>query len=559
MCKFRLTCKIAIAILVWNGSSALATVYDSDGSAADVQRIHDTLAADGDRITLPAGTFSWTARLNITKGITLQGQTTIDGAGTSNPIIVDATIIQDNTPRTGNTPGIIDAQMNATQSFRLVSITFVSGANAVYANGSGAIRLLGYGNSPNTSIRVDHCHFDGLYHPYVLWVYGWVYGVDDHNVFNCRPASLSHLVWHHLWGGTSQANGNGSWADYPWFGTEKFWFIEDNTITGNGPVTSGNIDAKQGGRYVFRHNYCNNARENGHGTEGGPQRGVRAIESYNNTYNWTVHYGGSELRSGSYLTHDNYSTGIEPNNDIAPMAAALQRVLGAQAGPNFPPAAGQTVWDQNADADGVTPVAAGLSGYLFYSGSANACAPVGGHGVVTVQVNPGWSPNQWVNYGIHNATQSDHRSGYITGNTSDTIFYTTYGGSPPLVPLSFLAGDILQIYNPLVIMDQPGRGKGDQLAGATNVVNTALGNLPAWPRNQREPICTWNNSWTNGALTRALSFGGSGYPTIIAGADFFNLCIGFPADSTPPEVANTYAVALNGVAYTGPFTYPHPL
>ncbi len=175
MCKFRLTCKIAIAILIWNGSSALATVYDSDGSAADVQRIHDTLAADGDRITLPAGTFSWTARLNITKGITLQGQTTIDGAGTSNPIIVDATIIQDNTPRTGNTPGIIDAQMNATQSFRLVGITFVSGANAVYANGSGAIRLLGYGNSPNTSIRVDHCHFDGLYHPYVLWVYG-IYG-----------------------------------------------------------------------------------------------------------------------------------------------------------------------------------------------------------------------------------------------------------------------------------------------------------------------------------------------------------------------------------------------
>jgi hypothetical protein len=38
------------------------------------------------RIMVPAGAFSWTARLNITKGITIQGQRTISGAGTANPI-----------------------------------------------------------------------------------------------------------------------------------------------------------------------------------------------------------------------------------------------------------------------------------------------------------------------------------------------------------------------------------------------------------------------------------------------------------------------------------------
>jgi hypothetical protein len=43
-------------------------------------RIHDTQAGDGDTIMVPAGTFSWTARLNITKGITIQGQRTISGA-----------------------------------------------------------------------------------------------------------------------------------------------------------------------------------------------------------------------------------------------------------------------------------------------------------------------------------------------------------------------------------------------------------------------------------------------------------------------------------------------
>jgi hypothetical protein len=36
-----------------------ATVYYSDGSAANVQLLHDTLAQDGDTITVPTGTFTW--------------------------------------------------------------------------------------------------------------------------------------------------------------------------------------------------------------------------------------------------------------------------------------------------------------------------------------------------------------------------------------------------------------------------------------------------------------------------------------------------------------------
>ena len=30
------------------------------------------------------------------------------------------------------------------------------------------------------------------------------------------------------------ANGNGAWADFPYYGSDKFWFIEDNTIKGTG-------------------------------------------------------------------------------------------------------------------------------------------------------------------------------------------------------------------------------------------------------------------------------------------------------------------------------------
>jgi len=60
-------------MLTWSGFSALGAVYNSDGTAASVQYLHDNLAHDGDTITLPAGMFTWTSGVHLTKGITLQG------------------------------------------------------------------------------------------------------------------------------------------------------------------------------------------------------------------------------------------------------------------------------------------------------------------------------------------------------------------------------------------------------------------------------------------------------------------------------------------------------
>jgi hypothetical protein len=52
--------------------SAFATVYNSDGSAADVIA-KQTLGSNGDTITLPAGTFTWSIPVPILKAIKLQG------------------------------------------------------------------------------------------------------------------------------------------------------------------------------------------------------------------------------------------------------------------------------------------------------------------------------------------------------------------------------------------------------------------------------------------------------------------------------------------------------
>src|SRR6187200_3347554 len=99
-----------------------ATVYHSDGSEANVQAIHDTNAHDGDTITLPAGTFIWTTRVNLTKGITISGQTTITGAGTANCTANDQTIIIDEVSRTGG--ALLRASIPAGKSFRLTGVTF---------------------------------------------------------------------------------------------------------------------------------------------------------------------------------------------------------------------------------------------------------------------------------------------------------------------------------------------------------------------------------------------------------------------------------------------------
>ena len=287
---------IAAGLSFLAASNSFGTVWPSDGTetghnyaGGSVQWVHDNQAQNGDKITLPSGIFHYTTTLNITKGITIQGTTVISGTA-RNPVINDGTIIKDDTPR--NSP-IIKVTMSPSQSFRLTGLTFTYGASTAYGSTNGAVHLQSTGASPNTSMRLDHCHFDRLYQGKLIWISGRNFGVADHNVMECRN-SQSFYMWSEKYGGTGQYNGNGAWADYPWFGTNKFFFIEDNTILGNGTnVLSGNTDSVYGARYVMRHNYFQNAKPNSHGTEGGAARGHRCWEVYDNTFNWTISATGS--------------------------------------------------------------------------------------------------------------------------------------------------------------------------------------------------------------------------------------------------------------------------
>src|SRR5262249_58977191 len=71
------------------------------------------------------------------------------------------------------------------------------------------------------------------------------------------------------WGGGSNNYGDGSWAAPTNFGSEKFLFIEDNTITNLGRIqTAGIIDCDDGGRHVSRFNtFKKCAMISGHATD----------------------------------------------------------------------------------------------------------------------------------------------------------------------------------------------------------------------------------------------------------------------------------------------------
>ena len=108
---------LPFVILILSSFSAFATVYHSDGSAINVQYIHDTQAVNGDTITIPAGSFSWTTHVNIRKAVIIQGQTTTD---TVNGTAIDRTNLVDNLVRVPGGQGYFHISNGA----RITGITF---------------------------------------------------------------------------------------------------------------------------------------------------------------------------------------------------------------------------------------------------------------------------------------------------------------------------------------------------------------------------------------------------------------------------------------------------
>src|SRR6476646_6415369 len=101
--RLRFLARVGVARLVTGifltvlGHTEATVVRAASPSRSDVGTAIAT-ARDGDTVEVPSGTASWTSTLEITKGITIQGATTITGTR-DDPRVSDATIIVDDVPR----------------------------------------------------------------------------------------------------------------------------------------------------------------------------------------------------------------------------------------------------------------------------------------------------------------------------------------------------------------------------------------------------------------------------------------------------------------------------
>jgi hypothetical protein len=486
-------------------------------------------ASDGDTVTVPAGTATWSSQLTITKNITLQG------AG------IGQTIIYDNSPKGTSSQHLLLARLSKDKPlFRLTGFQFSVPANpspsAVASSdyGTGVLEFQGGSTAAENPLvvgmtsqfRFDHCKLDrlvgvGMTFRNILGVVDHVEWIDSGRT-NATTASYwggwqGACVYSDKWGG--QAWGNGSWADDSSWGSNRFLFFEDCTLTGlERNQIFPEIDGFEGARFVVRHCTFNDADQGGHGTET-PGRGTRAKEIYNNTFiSSHAGKGPAQLRSGTELIHDNRYTNFTGAQGLKAYRLFAPKEWGY--------ADGRNPYDEN----GVL-VAGGT--HTGPSGSrtltdANHTFPSSydgrADGVYYIVKNLDQLAT------LMNGTQAPVQS-FIRLVGAHTI---NDGGSDATA-LNWNTGNRYEIWTVKTVLDQPGQGKGLLLVGGPPLIGSPA--QPAtWPQAgyPREPIYSWNNLDSNGMQLNVLA----GEPGLMAGRDYLN--------STPKP------------GYT-PYTYPHPL
>jgi hypothetical protein len=279
------------------------TISAATCNAADVQRAIGQASA-GDTVLIPAGTCTWSTTVTWTA----PANTTLRGAG--NESIVgggDATVIIDDLNRQSYDAGVLEISVNSTGTFRLMGLTVRPSGNAYAMTSNGHVRISG---DNGAHLRIDHVHLDRPNLKGILTGGGKLYGVIDHTLCDMAYAGVCMQYFATSWGGGD--HGDGSWSDGTTLGSERFIYVEDNVINGNG--VGGVQDSYLGSRFVIRYNTINRAATQTHPTGGsGRGRGTRAWEIYGNTFTAPTS-GGSEfnmffLSSGTGVIWGNTTTG----------------------------------------------------------------------------------------------------------------------------------------------------------------------------------------------------------------------------------------------------------
>jgi hypothetical protein len=423
-----------------------AGAHESDGTPANIQAIHDSASTvDGDTIMIPAGTFTWTTGVSITKRITLKGR----GVGVS--------IIRDN---------VDGAQLLVFRDgSRITGIEFADGGRTPYAVApAGAIKGNGAG------WRVDHCKFDHVQGQFVSE--NGLGSVIDHNDFHFTGTGYI-AVYNSNYGGRSY--GEGSAIAPSNFGTNDFVFIEDNDLRHDNSSYAA-VDAFAGARYVLRYNMMYNSRQGGHGTEGQRSRGVRAVENYGNTHINTEVGLIANIRGGVQLIYDNHVQ----SGPISEWAISAHSHRMFQRSPIWGGADGKNGIDQN------------VAGGPFLSGTAAAASS----GLSVRVTGANWTENRWAGYSLIRTTnvgglnEACSKFSFVKSNDANTLYFSGNGGYT--CDLAFSAQDALQLWKVDHVIDQPGR------SGGSIFTTSPPQPLPGGNDQVTEPCYIWNNTDSSG-------------------------------------------------------------
>lgn len=309
------------------------TVYNSNGSAANVQQIHNTQAVDGDTITLPAGTFTWNTQIRITKNITLSGA----GQG--------VTVIYDNVPKAGGADSTVPILCTVSGDLRLTAFTVRGQAQDTGGFNKGTIVIGGSSHSA----RVDHVSIE---RPGTgAFVIKGVWGVADHCYVDGSNLKEGWQVY------------GADFADQIWeaptnLGSGEGFYIEDSTYLGNGTGGAGATDASQGGKFVFRHNTVINSNAGTHGTEGQRFRGVRSYEFYQNYFSCTISIMARAvlLRGGTGVIWGNTFAGNDATHTGYNNAIATDEYRIWNTWQPWGVCNGSNPWDQNSQPSGYAAI-----------------------------------------------------------------------------------------------------------------------------------------------------------------------------------------------------------
>lgn len=579
---------LVIGVLLFGrGALDAAVIHAQSASRTDVGAAV-ALAKDGDTVTVPAGTATWTATLSITKNITLQGA----GEG--------QTMITENLPRAANSP-IFSVSLShdssaPAYSFRLTGMKLKSANNAALSSDHAFIMVTGlshYVANPTTDlpaphilgcvsrVRIDHMTWDNL-NGLALLVDSCL-GVADHitqttttSVYQSYPIKVFANNWTPALNPATglalptsylATKSFGSWADDPYWGTDKFFFFEDCNFTV--PSTTNVADCEEGARVVFRHSTFNGGGGlASHGVEGRAQPGIKQEEVYNNYFVTNRLFG--QLRSGSSLYFNNKSTAMTKGRGFY-----IYRQTRTET--NWGAADGTDRYDNNGPlvySGKITNVGPGYPNIISVSDTSKANFNLinltdGSAYSINDLDDPAGGSTMDAGWKTKHTTISSVNGTTLTVLTDNGTSDSTFGNYAALWKI----GHRYEIRRVLAIYGQPGQGKGDLLNSGTSY-NTypypaTSGTNATYPQAgyPLEPCYSWNNTDnTYGYL--GFDAGDAGKNNSLkTGRDYFNLSeraiatqdVGFPSQ-TYARATNSYPKIGLGqtVAYT-PYIYPHPL